>query len=109
LDGQGFGGPKLVVRLVGVQGLKRLLSAEPVEQAEQAIGAPLQHGQTHAQDPEDGMILVLSFHKFYISNLFITLYSVLQKASTRGQTLLLRCLATCTSRQCRHDQEAGKY
>jgi hypothetical protein len=29
-----------------------------------------------------GMILIISFHKFYVSNLFLTLDSVLQKAST---------------------------
>jgi hypothetical protein len=30
----------------------------------------------------DGMILIISFHKFCVSNLFIMLNSVLQKAST---------------------------
>jgi hypothetical protein len=39
-------------------------------------------GWTRLQDPEDSTILVISFLKFCISNLFIILNSVLKKAST---------------------------
>jgi hypothetical protein len=69
------------VRLVGVQRVQRCLG---VELTEKAIDAPLRHGRTRLQDPEDGMILMLSFCKFCVSNLFITLDFVLQKANTRA-------------------------
>jgi hypothetical protein len=58
------------VWLVGVQRVQRCLG---VELTEKAIDAPLRHGRTRLQDPEDGMILMLSFCKFCVSNLFITL------------------------------------
>ena len=74
LVGQGSGGLGLAVRLVGVQELQSRLGAKP---AEQAVNAPLQCGQARPQDPEDGTILVISFHKFCVCNLFIMLDFVL--------------------------------
>jgi hypothetical protein len=62
---------------------KSCLGAEPGEQADQAIGALVRLRRTCLQDPEDGMILVISFCKFCVSNLFITFDFMLQKASTR--------------------------
>jgi hypothetical protein len=49
----------------------------------------LWRGWTRLQDPEDDMILVFSFRKFCISNLFTMLDSMLQKASIRGDPYYL--------------------
>jgi hypothetical protein len=57
------------------------LRAEPVESAEKVSSELLQRRRTRPQDPEDGTILIISFHKFCVSNLFIMVSSVLQKAS----------------------------
>jgi hypothetical protein len=67
------------VRLVGVRGVQSRLREEP---AKQAVGATPQWGQTRLQNLKDGTILVISFHKFCVSNFFITLDFVLRKAST---------------------------
>jgi hypothetical protein len=57
---------------------------ELAQLVEQAVGAPLRRGQIRLQDLEDDTILIISFHKFCVFNLFIILNSVLQKASTRA-------------------------
>jgi hypothetical protein len=53
--------------------------AKPVKQV---IHAPLRRRRTCPQDPKDGTILIISFLKFCVTNLFIILNSVLQKAGT---------------------------
>jgi hypothetical protein len=57
----------LAMRVVGVHGVQSHLGEEPAEPAEQGVGAPLQRGWSHPQDTEDGMIPILSFHKFCVS------------------------------------------
>jgi hypothetical protein len=90
----------LGVRLVGIRELWSRLGAEPVEQA---VTTPQRCGRTRLQDSENGTILIVSFHKFCISNLFILLNSVLQKASTGVDPHCLDVFAACTSRQHRHN------
>jgi hypothetical protein len=70
------------VRVVDIHGVQSHLRAEPTEQMEQAVGAPLQGRRSRPQVPEMGTIQTFSLLISFRINLFVTLDSMLQRKST---------------------------
>jgi hypothetical protein len=54
------------VRVVDIRGVEKHLIAELAEPIEKAIGAPLQGGQSHPQDPEAGMVHFFSLFMSFL-------------------------------------------
>jgi hypothetical protein len=52
--------------VVDIRGVEKHLIAELAEPIEKAIGAPLQGGQSHPQDPEVGMIHFFSLFMSFL-------------------------------------------
>jgi hypothetical protein len=77
------------VQVVVFPGVQSHLRTEPVEPTEKCIGAPLRGGWSRLQDQRWVRYNLSVFSLVFHINLFVTLYSMLQKKSIRVEPYYL--------------------